>query len=89
MVLIMLTGCGPSGTYQADGLVGQSFTFMEDNKVKLSAFDIDAEGTYVIEDGKIIITYSVLGFSYDWKQDYQKIDKDTISINGTLFHKVQ
>lgn len=89
-IVSCLTGCalGLNGTYKADGLIEQSFTFMEDNTVKLSAFGLDVEGTYVIEDGKLIITYSVLGLSYDWEQAYERVDKDTISIGGTLFNKV-
>ena len=45
-----------SGTYtRKEGLIEQSFSFKEDNKVEVSAFGIDVEGTYQIEDGKITV----------------------------------
>lgn len=70
-----LTACTTTlkGTYTSkEGLTEQSFTFKEDNKVEVSAFGIDVEGEYLIEDGEITITYSLLGLSYDWGQEFQK-----------------
>lgn len=89
MLLFMLTACTTklSGTYTNDkGLIKQSFTFKEDNKVEVSAFGIDVEGEYLIEDGKITITYSLLNLSYDWEKSFEK-DGDSIFIDGTEFIK--
>lgn len=83
------TACtiGLNGTYTStEGLIEQSFTFLEDNRVKVSAFGIDVEGEYVIEDGRIIITYSVLGLSYDWDKSFER-DGNSIFIDGTEFAK--
>lgn len=83
-----LTACATklNGTYTSDGLIEQSFTFKEDNIVVISAFGIDAEGTYKIEDDKITITYKLLNLSYDWEKSFEK-DGDTIKIDGTEFVK--
>lgn len=84
-----LTACTRTlkGTYVIkDGLVKQSFTFKEDNKVEVSAFDIHVEGDYLIEDGKITITYSLLGFSYDFVKSFAK-DGNSIFIDGVEFVK--
>ena len=74
-LVCILTACTTklSGTYTNDeGLVKQSFTFKEDNKVEVSAFGIDVEGEYLIEDDTITITYSLLNLSYDWKNLLRK-----------------
>lgn len=83
-----LTACTTKlkGTYVSDGLIEQSFTFEDDNVVKMSAFGINAEGTYKIEDDKIIVTYKILNFSYDWEKSFEK-DGDTIIIDGNKFVK--
>lgn len=89
LLMCMLTACATklNGTYTNDqGLVKQSFTFKEDNKVEVSAFGIDVEGEYLIEDDKIIITYSLLNLSYDWEKSFEK-DGDSIFIDGTEFIK--
>ena len=76
-----------SGTYTNDeGLVKQSFIFKEDNKVEVSAFGIDVEGEYLIEDDTITITYSLLNLSYDWKKSFEK-KGNSIFIDGTEFIK--
>lgn len=75
-----------SGTYTTEGLIKQSFTFKEDNIVAVSAFGIDVEGTYVIKDDKITITYSLMGLSYDWEKSFDK-NGDSIYIDGTRFVK--
>lgn len=88
-LMCMLTACATNlnGTYTNDeGLVKQSFTFKEDNQVKVSAFGIDVEGEYLIEDDKIIITYSLLNLSYDLEKSFEK-DGDSIFIDGTEFIK--
>lgn len=85
----MLTSCATklSGTYtNSEGLIKQSFTFKDDNKVDVSAFGIDVEGEYLIEDGKITITYSLLSLSYDWEKSFEK-KGDSIFIDGTEFVK--
>ena len=89
VMVCTLTACTTTlkGTYTSkDGLVEQSFTFKEDNKVEVSAFGIDVEGEYLIEDGEITITYSLLGMSYDWVKSFEK-DGSSIFIDGTEFVK--
>ena len=89
ILVFVLTACATklSGTYTNDeGLVKQSFTFKEDNKVDVSAFGIDVEGEYLIEDGKITITYSLLNLSYDLEKSFEK-KGNSIYIDGTEFVK--
>jgi len=76
-----------NGTYTStEGLITQSFTFKDDNVVEVSAFGIEVEGEYLIEDGEITITYSLLGLSYDWVKSFEK-DGSSIFIDGTEFVK--
>ncbi len=89
VMVCILTACTTTlkGTYTSkDGLIEQSFTFKEDNKVEVSAFGIDVEGEYLIEDGEITITYSLLGLSYNWVKSFKK-DGSSIFIDGTEFVK--
>jgi hypothetical protein len=89
MLVCVLTACTTklSGTYTNDeGIIKQSFTFKDDNKVEVSAFGIDIEGEYLIEDNKIIITYSLMNLSYDWEKSFAK-KGDSIFIDGTEFVK--
>ena len=83
-----LTACSTKlkGTYTSEGLISQSFTFKEDNVVVVSAFGINAEGTYHIEDDTITITYKLLNISYDMEKSFEK-DGKTIIIDGTEFVK--
>lgn len=88
-LMCMLTSCATklNGTYtNNEGLIKQSFTFKEGNKVEFSAFGIDVKGEYLIEDDTITITYSLLNISYDWKKSFKK-DGDSIFIDGTEFIK--
>ena len=88
-IMCMLTACSTklSGTYtNEDGLVKQSFTFKEDNKVEVSAFGIEVEGEYLIKNDTITITYSLLNLSYDWEKSFRK-DGDSIFIDGVEFTK--
>lgn len=89
MMVCTLSACATTlkGTYTGkEGLIEQSFTFKEDNKVYVSAFGINVEGEYLIEDGEITITYSLLGLSYDWVKSFRK-DGNSIFIDGTEFVK--
>ncbi|MBQ5591170.1 MAG: hypothetical protein IIU65_05765 [Clostridia bacterium] len=89
LIIGTLTSCNArlNGTYSNDeGLVKQSFTFKEDNRVEVSAFGIDVEGEYLIKDGKITITYSLLNLSYDWEKTFEK-KGSSIFIDGTEFVK--
>lgn len=89
MLAVSLVGCATklSGTYTAkEGLIKQSFTFKDDNKVDVSAFGIDVEGEYAIKDDKITITYSLLSLSYDWEKSFEK-KGDSIFIDGVEFVK--
>lgn len=89
VLVCSLTACAAklSGTYsKQEGLIKQSFTFKEDNKVEVSAFGIDVEGEYEIKDGKIIITYSLFGLHYDWEKSFEK-KGNSIFIDGTEFVK--
>ena len=66
----MLTACGGSkldGTYRSQGLISQSFTF-DGDQVTMSAFGVNASGTYRIEGDQIIITYHLYGQEYNWQQ---------------------
>ena len=49
--------------------------------MKMSAFGIDADGTYEIKDGNIIINYSLFGQEYNWKQSFSQ-DGNKIYIGG-------
>lgn len=87
-MVFALTGCTTTlkGTYvNKEGLVEQRLTF-EDGKVEMSAFGVEIEGDYAIEDGEIVITYHLLGLSYDWARSFQK-DGSSIFIDGTEFVK--
>ncbi len=89
LLMYMLTACtaGLKGTYtNSDGLTKQSFTFKDDNKVEVSAFSINVEGEYAIEDNNITITYSLLGLSYDWEKSFVK-KGNSIFIDGVEFLK--
>ena len=89
VMVCYLTACTTTlkGTYTAsEGLVEQSFTFLEDNRVKVSAFGIEIEGEYLIEDGEITITYGLLGLHYDWVKSFDK-EGNSIFIDGVEFVK--
>jgi hypothetical protein len=74
-----------SGTYVSQDILAQKFTF-NGNKITMSAFGINASGTYTISDDTIIINYSLLGFSSDWQQSFEK-KGSSIYIGGTEFKK--
>lgn len=88
-IVFVMAGCSSklNGKYtKSEGLIEQSFIFNNDGTVKVSAFDIEIEGEYEIKDGKITITYSLLGLSYDWVKDFDK-KGNSIFIDGTEFVK--
>lgn len=89
MVVCTVTACTTTlnGTYTTqDELIEQSITFKDDNVVEVSAFGIDVTGEYLIEDGEITITYSLLGLSYDWVRSFKK-NGSSVFIDGTEFVK--
>ena len=88
VAVTMLTACGGSklnGTYHSQGLISQSFTF-DGDQVTMSAFGINASGTYQIDGDQIIITYNLLGQEYTWEQSFSQSGK-VINIGGTEFKK--
>ena len=84
----VFSGCSDklSGTYRTSGSLSYTVTF-EDDKITMSAFGVDAEGTYEISDGKITMTYTVFGITTSWSQTFEKRDSKTIVIGGTEFIK--
>lgn len=89
MIMCVLTACATklNGTYTNDeGLIKQSFTFKEDNKVDVSAFGVNIEGEYLIEDDTITITYSLMNLSYDLEKSFEK-KGNSIFIDGIEFVK--
>lgn len=84
----MLTACGGSkldGTYRSQGLISQSFTF-DGDQVSMSAFGMNASGTYQIDGDQIIITYTLFGQEYTWEQSFSQAG-NVINIGGTEFRK--
>ena len=84
----ILTACGSKelkGTYKSQGLVAQTFTF-DGDKVTMSAFGLNASGTYEIKDDKIYITYTLFGEECTWSQPFSRTD-DGFTISGTEFKK--
>ena len=88
LLSLLLTACSGSklsGTYYSADGISQSFTFHGD-QVTMSAFGINATGTYKIEGDKITIHYSLFGIPYDWQQPFSK-SGNSIYIGGTQFIK--
>ena len=91
---VAVTACGSAGglngTYSSEvfgGLLGENtFTFSGGNKVKMSAFGIDADGTYEIKDGNIIIQYNLFGQDYTWEQSFSQ-SGNSIYIGGEEMKK--
>ena len=52
----------------------------------MSAFGINASGTYQIDGGQIIITYTLFGQEYTWEQSFSQ-SGNVINIGGTEFEK--
>lgn len=88
LCVTMLTACAGAkldGTYRAQGLISQSFTF-DGDQVTMSAFGMNASGTYRIEGDRIIITYNLFGQEFTWEQSFSQ-SGDVINIGGTEFKK--
>lgn len=87
LMMLFLCSCGSKlkGTYTSQGLIAQTFTFSGSN-VTMSAFGVNASGTYKIKDNQIEIIYSLFGSDYTWSQSFSK-SGNTISIGGTEFKK--
>ena len=86
LLLVSLTACGGGklkGSYTSQGLISQTFTF-DGNNVTMSAFGINAHGTYKIVGNQIEITYSMLGSEYTWSQPFSQ-SGNKINIGGTDF----
>ena len=82
----MLTACGGSkldGTYHSQGLISQSFTF-DGDQVTMSAFGVNASGTYRIEGGQIIIPYSLFGQEYTVEESFSQ-SGNVLNIGGSEF----
>lgn len=85
---VLLVGCGSpklDGTYYSQGPIAQTFTF-DGDRVTMSAFGMNAYGTYEIENDKIRITYTMFGEQYVWEQPFSQ-SGNTINIGGTEFRK--
>ncbi len=88
LVTLAVSACGSdklSGTYSSTDLIAQTFTFNGDS-VTMSAFGINANGTYEIKGDEIVITYSLFGLEYTWNQSFSK-SGNSIYIGGTEFIK--
>lgn len=88
MLTLLLSACGSSklkGTYRSSDLIAQTFTF-KDDKVTMSAFGLNASGTYKIDGDEIVITYSLFGLDYTWRQPFSN-SGSSIYIGGTEFVK--
>ena len=84
----MLTAGGGlrlDGTYRSQRLISQSFTF-DGDQVTMSAFGMNASGTYQIDGDQIIITYTLFGQEYTWEQSFSQAG-NVINIGGTEFRK--
>lgn len=87
ILALLLTACsgGLNGTYVSQGLVSQTFTFSGDT-VTMSAFGLNASGTYRIDGDQIVISYNMFGQDYSWAQPFSR-SGNTITIGGTEFKK--
>ncbi|MBR6420259.1 MAG: hypothetical protein IKS42_07985 [Oscillospiraceae bacterium] len=80
-------GSVPSGTYvmKAFGVVVASYTFYEGNRISMNTVGITGTGTYVLEDGYIIVTYTTSldpnGKQYKWQTSFS-MHGDTVVIGG-------
>ncbi len=76
-----------NGTYVNDnGIIKQTITFNRDNTIVVSAFGVDIEGEYKIENNKLTVTYSLLGVKTNWDWSFERKGK-SIFIDGAEFVK--
>ena len=73
----------PSGEYYSTDGFNQVFTFHDDGTITMSAFGINADGTYTIGDGTITIRYNFLGDQV-WSPSFS-MGGNSIWIAGTEF----
>ena len=73
----------PSGEYYSTDGFNQVFTFHDDGTITMSAFGINADGTYTIGDGTITIRYNFLGDQV-WSPSFS-MSGNSIWIAGTEF----
>jgi len=84
--LAACSGGGLSGTYRSQGLISQTFTFSGGNRITMSAFGINASGTYKINGNRMIVTYSIFGMDTSWSCQFERRGR-SIFIDGTEFIK--
>ncbi len=82
-------GNGLSGTYvsYAYGIIENTFTFYDGNRVRMDTLGIVGDGTYEIRNGEIVITYTT-NISDDvctWRAAFEQYNDDTIYIAGDEF----
>lgn len=89
ILIYTLSACGTqklSGTYVSyEGMLTQTIIFDGDN-VTLTAFGINAHGTYEIKGDWITIKYSLLGIDQTLENSFSK-SNNSITIGGTEFIK--
>lgn len=87
VLLVSMAACAHklSGTYKSKGPISQSITF-DGDKVTTGLLGFDIDGTYVIENGTIVITYEVLGVSTNWEKSFEE-KGNSIFIDGTEYIK--
>ena len=89
LILSTVSACssgGLKGTYVSQGTIAQTFTFSGSNNVTMSAFGINANGTYEINGSRMSIKYSLFGFSQEWSCSFSQ-SGNSIYIEGTEFVK--
>lgn len=77
-----------NGTYSAEvlGGISKSFFTFKGNKITMSAFGIEADGTYKINNNKLYINYTMLGKNYDISYSFKK-EGNKLYIGGDEFVK--
>ena len=75
----------PSGVYRSLDGYNQEFTFYSDGTLRMSAFGIQAHGSYKIGDGVITVYYKFLGDQV-WSPSFE-MRGDSLFIAGTEFVK--
>lgn len=89
LMLFTLAACsgnGLNGTYQSTGTVAQTVTFSGSDDIAMSAFGINASGTYKIDGDKMTVRYSLFGINSDWTCTFRQ-NGNSIDIDGTEFVK--